>query len=345
MVVMKVLRKGRDLLVYVLLKSAFLLASLLPPTLAYRLARPCGSLLYFTGRQRRHIALRNLDIGFRSALSRREKRRVAHQSFQHAMINLAGVTIRRRWVRHPERRFFDISQEENDLLVRSHEQGLVLLSAHVGDWEMGHHYLSLRGIPVAAVAREITNPYLDQEVVRLRSQCGGRVIRKRGALKEMRGVLRRGEVVGLVPDQNCPSREHFFKFLGVPASTYTEFARVIARTDARVLFVACIREGYRLRFRCTVRDLRENLPGSLKGDTDETIRERAHLLVRRYLDALEELVRAHPEQYLWTHRRWKSRPTGAPWLYHDLRRPLEHSRVTPPSERTTTSTHTAKPGA
>ena len=98
---------------------------------------------------------------------------------------------------------------------------------------------------------------------------------------------------------------------------------MIARTDARVLFVACVREGYRFRFRCIVRDLREGLPDSAEVDTADTIERRAHLLVRRYLDALEELVRAHPEQYLWIHRRWKSRPTGAPWLYHNLGRPLE----------------------
>jgi len=328
MTVMKVLRNGRDLLAYALLKSAFLLVSLLPPTLAYSLARPCGSLLYFAGRRRRHIALRNLDIGFRSSLSLHAKKRIAHQAFQHAMVNLAGVAVRERWVRHPELRFFDISQEENDLLVKSHGQGLVLLSAHVGDWEMGHHYLSLRGIPVAAVAREITNPYLDREVVRLRSQRGARVIRKRGALMELRRALRRGEAVGIVPDQNCPTREHFFEFFGVPASTYTEFARVISRTDARVLFVACVRKGYRFRFRCIVRDLRENLPGehlrdAAEGDGAEAVGRSEHLIVRRYLDALEELVRAHPEQYLWIHRRWKSRPTGAPWLYHDLGRPLE----------------------
>lgn len=138
----------------------------------------------------------------------------------------------------------------------------------------------------------------------------------------LRQALRRGEPVGLLADQNCPARQRFFDFLGTPASSYTDFARVLARTTAPILFITCMRKDHDSRFQVVVRDLGSNLPATSGLTSPQRARVRADALVRHYLLVIEELTRSHPEQYLWIHRRWKSRPTGAPWLYHDLERPL-----------------------
>lgn len=317
----------RDVLVYALTKSSLAILSILPPPLAFLLARGCGSLLYVLSRRRRNIALRNLDIAFRETLPAKEKRRIARRAFQHALAIFATLALRRRRSRRDNiDRIFHVSPEDETLLSAPHPHGLAFLSAHVGDWEMAQHYFTLRGTSVTVIAGGISNRLLDREMTRLRSGPLMRVIPKEGALREIRSKLRQGEAVGFLADQNSPKRQRFFDFFGVPASTYTEYAPVLARTGCRILFVACIREGFRLRFRVRVRDLGVELPEPL-GDPPAAAEahQRADEIIRRYLKAVEDLAREHAEQYWWGHRRWKSRPTGAPWLYHDLGKPLEPS--------------------
>lgn len=319
-------RAAGEALLHAAASCALVLASLLPPPVAYLLAAGAGDILYAVSRRRRRIALRNLDIAFRGELTRGEKRRIARRSFRHAMAHLSGMALRGRWAREGSlERLFAISAEEDRLLRAPSARGVAFLGGHVGDWEMTQHYLGLRGIPVAVVTRAVSSPGLDRVIVRLRSERGGRVIAKRGALRDVRATLRGGGAVGILADQNCPRRERFFEFFGVPASTYTEHASVLARSGCRILFVACVREGFRFRFRVHVRDLASDLP-AFPGVTErERRRLRADEVVKRYLAALEELIRRNPEQHFWMHRRWKSRPTGTPWLYHDLGKPLEPS--------------------
>jgi KDO2-lipid IV(A) lauroyltransferase len=319
---MSLLRAIRDRLLHATARVGLGAVSRLGPEAAYAAARLAGRCAHALAGRRRRIVRRNLDIGFRDALSDAAKDRIARRSFQHAFASLAGLALRCRqgeasaWLGR-----FAIPAEEEALLAQPAPGGLALLGAHVGDWEMTQHYLSLRGLRVAVVTRTLASELFDRELSRLREASGGRVIRKQGALLAVRSALRRGEAVGILADQNCPHRERFFSFLGVLASTYTEYARVLVRSRARILFCACVREGLEPRFRVIVRDLRAHLPGRPAVSADP-VGAQADALVRAYLDTVEELVRAHPEQYLWLHRRWKSRPTGAPWLYHDLRRPL-----------------------
>jgi KDO2-lipid IV(A) lauroyltransferase len=301
------------------------LLSLLPPRLTSALAAPAGSLFYLAARRRRRVALRNLDIAFRSALPAGEKRLIARASFTNLLLTAAGLARRGRRAPGLSDGVFRIAEEDDALLAAPGPEGLAILSAHIGDWEMLHHYLNLRGLDVTAVVRGISASGIDGILARLRSNAGGRIVSKRGALSEIRETLRKGGVVGLMADQNCPRRERFFDFFGVPASTYTEHARILARSRTRVVFVACIRErdGTATRFRIVVRDVGARPPERGGADRAAEVGRAADEIVRRYLAEIEELARRVPEQYLWMHRRWKSRPTGAPWLYGDLGRPLD----------------------
>ena len=318
---MKILARALgNLLAYAALKLLLALTTLLPTAMALSLARLLGR-IYCAMSRRRKIAMRNLDIAFRDTITLKSKQLIVLRSFEHFMGSVLWFVLRDRYARDVDG-LFEISPVEDSLLRSSHSGGLVFLSAHVGDWEMAHHYLALRGIHVAVVTRKIANPFIDREVARRRANQGARTIAKEGALMALRQALRRGEPVGLLADQNCPARQRFFDFLGTPASSYTDFARVLARTTAPILFITCMRKDHDSRFQVVVRDLGSNLPATSGLTSPQRARVRADALVRHYLLVIEELTRSHPEQYLWIHRRWKSRPTGAPWLYHDLERPL-----------------------
>jgi KDO2-lipid IV(A) lauroyltransferase len=295
------------------------------PAAASAVARACGSILYFTCRRRKRIVFRNLDIAFGPG-NKAQRKRIARKAFQHAAACLASLAARDKWSK--ARDFggsFQVDPAAARLLEGPQPRGIAILSAHVGDWEALQWYLSTHRILSAVVTREISNPHLDRQLRRLRLGTGARLIPKQGALRELRAAIDRGEGVGLMADQNCPKRSRFFDFFGVPASTYTGYSRVLARAGVRVVFAVCLRDSGDFRFRIQavlLQPEREPSPGAAPPSAGET-KACADGIVSRYLKAMEDVVREHPEQYLWLHRRWKSRPTGSPWLYGELGRPLD----------------------
>jgi len=317
------LQTAWDWLVYLCVRLALSFGARLPPTVTARVARVAGALFYYAARRRRRIALRNLDIAFLDSRTARQKRRIARASFTHLVEVVISLAGRERWfppTRLNER--FTTTPEDDARLRWQPGQPLAVLAGHAGDWEMAQHFLSLRGLPLQVVTRSISNPHLDRALTRLRSQRGCGVIAKSGALRKLRGSLRQGKAIGLLADQNCPTRADFFPFFGVAASTYADYARLLVKSSCKVVFIACVRTqtGH---FQILTRELTDDLPQGPELSGPQRTREQAAALVEGYLNAVEEVIRTAPEQYLWLHRRWKSRPDGAPWLYHDLSRPLD----------------------
>lgn len=181
--------------------------------------------------------------------------------------------------------------------------GALVVSGHLGNWEIGGSGLAARGIPMDAVARPQANPLVDAMVNRARNRLGMTIIPTGGATKRALRSLRAGRVVGLVADQDARRRGLFVPFFGRPASTYRGPAVLALRSGAPVFAAAAVRQAdgrYRVRLR------RVPVPD----DGDEGRRE--WRLTAALAAALESAVRAHPAQYLWHHRRWKTRPEGAP---------------------------------
>lgn len=181
------------------------------------------------------------------------------------------------------------------------ERGVVFLTGHLGNWEIGGAAVSARGVPLAVVALRQANPLFDRELVRTRERLGMRVIYRRNAPAEVLSVLRRGGAVALVADQN-PARGGIpAEFFGRPANTARGPGVLALRADARVFLGVAFRTSggepaYEVRF--------EELPVERTGELDRDVRD----LVQVYTSRLEEAVREAPEQYFWQHRRWKERP-------------------------------------
>ena len=300
--------------------SILKILSFVPLAILTPLANGFGTLAWSLCARRRHIAMRNLDIAFRDTKSPRQKRFLARRSFQHCARIVLTLIVQDRVLRSGKHRWqFDISQEDNHTLEECADKPTAVLAAHAGDWELTHFYLGQRGYPLHVLTRNISNPFLDRALTRLRERRGGSVIPKQGALTKVRTKLREGKKVGLLVDQNDPTRANFFEFFGVPASTYTGYARLLLRARCHVIHVACIYEDA-YHYRICVRKLHSG--------TGKCSEKDAEALTRDYLQATEELIRTYPEQYLWLHRRWKSRPTNAPWLYHRLGTPLDLGLLT-----------------
>lgn len=182
-------------------------------------------------------------------------------------------------------------------------RGVLFATAHLGNWELSAFAHALMAAPMHVVARPLDNPRLDAMATRLRTMCGNRVIGKKDYARGILRALARNEAVGILIDQNVSAGEGIFvPFFGVPACVSAGLARLAAHSGAAVIPGFALWSDTERRY-----VLRFYAPLEMSGDeAEDTRRIHAHL---------ESVIRAHPDQWLWMHRRWKTRPPGEPDIY------------------------------
>ena len=180
-------------------------------------------------------------------------------------------------------------------------KGAVVVTGHLGNWEIGGAAVTARGIPVDAVAKGMANRRFDEELVATRERLGLRIVGMQEAPRRVLGALREGRVAALVADQNFHRGGIFVPFFGKLAATAKGPALFALRTGAPLFLGVAIREeGWAQRYRVSFR----RIPVEATGDLEADVRR----LTEAHTAALEREVRAWPEQYFWQHKRWKTRP-------------------------------------
>lgn len=289
---------------YVVVRGAAFLVETIPPSFAQRAARAVGRLYFRLDGPRRRTAIENLRVAFGDRYDDEGRRRLALASFEHAFVLLVEILLRRRLVptlrefRARTRIFGDEEAARDE--VRAGRGGF-LLTAHFGSWETAGTYLAYERVPFTGIARPVPNPYVQRFLMRTRREAYS-VFEKSGAVDQSLKVIRKGGWVAVLGDQNAGRHGVFVPFFGVPASTYPFVATLAAMYDLTVYFGAAIRRGPDFRYDFHLRKY-EPPPGL---DHDG---RRLHLL-ETYHAWIEEMVALAPEQYLWMHRRWKTRPIG-----------------------------------
>ncbi len=192
--------------------------------------------------------------------------------------------------------------------ARQQGRGVLFLTAHFGNWELGSFAHGIYGYPCNFVVREMDNPLLDALINRYRSASGGRPIEKKDFARGVLRAFERGESVGVLMDQNMlPEEGVFVDFFGLPASTTTGPARIARKLNVPIVLGLVIWDRalkkYRLHF--------DAVTWLERPDPEEAI----VLNTAHFTHLIEQYVRRYPDQWLWVHRRWKTRPPGAPELY------------------------------
>jgi KDO2-lipid IV(A) lauroyltransferase len=193
---------------------------------------------------------------------------------------------------------------ENFERARARGRGVLVATAHLGNWEFSAFAHALMAEPMAVVARPLDNPLLDALVTRYRTQSGNWVIgRGKDPLRPLLAALRANQAVGILVDQNVTAdRGVFVDFFGRPACVDSGLARIAARTGAAVVPGYAVwsagEQRYVLHFEPEV-----PVTGDTLADT-QAVHSRLEAAIRRW-----------PEQWLWIHRRWKTRPPGEASLY------------------------------
>jgi KDO2-lipid IV(A) lauroyltransferase len=177
----------------------------------------------------------------------------------------------------------------------------LVLTGHFGNWEILSYATGMAGFRGGIVARRLDNPYLDRFVAHFRRHTGLVLLDKNADYPRILEFLARGIGLGIVGDQDAGPRGLFVDFFGRPASTFKSIALLSLEYNAPILVFGAARVGQPMKYRVYFEDL--ILPEDFAAHPDAP-----RAITERYTQALERLVRRHPEQYFWLHRRWKSEP-------------------------------------
>jgi len=280
----------------------------LPRRACLGIGRLLGSLLFRLDARHRNLVLANLESALGKERPPADRLRIARDSFR-VFGQVMADTVKWTHLSH-RRRLRLLTLEGGDHLRRALEEGrgVLLFSAHFGNWEVGSLAASRFG-RLNVVARPLDNRTLERELLRFRKTLGARVISKFQAAKPILQALRRNEIVAILIDQNVlRSQAVFVDFFGRPAATTPALASFFCRARAPLLPIFCYPTP---AFSYTVR-IGPPVEVELSGDLEQDVLK----ITARCTKIIESEIRQNPSLWFWFHNRWKTRPP-------DARRPAE----------------------
>jgi KDO2-lipid IV(A) lauroyltransferase len=295
------MKRRSDYAAYLAMRAAGAAIMALPRPLA----RGAGAMLGRTARalgMRRTIADANLAIAFPEKPAE-ERDAIARGVFAH--FGRMAIDSLRLSAGGPSAVVPLVSGGECVELVRERlprGKGVIILTGHVGNWELAGAYIAASGIRLAAVVKPPANPHIAAHAEAVRRRLGIETIPMPEARSGVLEALRQGKAVALVADQGALRSSTWTPFFGRPTKTPSGPDVFAARSGAPVLFGALIAQP----------DGRYHLDGEVLVEDASTGDPAAETVARLYRAALERLVRQVPAQYLWTHRLWKQQPPAAP---------------------------------
>jgi KDO2-lipid IV(A) lauroyltransferase len=285
---------------------------LLPRSLARRAGAGIGALAFHSVPRLRRVGCRNLELAM-PQLSAADREQILRKLYRNLGWLLAEFCQMPRYtsantaaIGRPIARYEGL---ENFIAAKQKGNGVLIVTGHLGAWELSSYYHSLMGHPMNMVIRRLDNARVDALVNSIRCLHGNNVLHKDDFARGLLGAMRKGETVGILMDTNMtPPQGVFVDFFGHLACTASGLARVALKTDAAVLPGFMLWEEserkYVLRFGQQIELLRT-------GNDEEDIRANTELFTK----SIEDTIRRYPDQWLWVHRRWKTRPDGSPPLY------------------------------
>jgi Kdo2-lipid IVA lauroyltransferase/acyltransferase len=296
------IEKKRDLFLYWLVLSLMRVLHLLPFSLGCRIGELAGALWFYLDPRHRMITLSNLEMAFGRELSEAQRIVLAKRAYRTLGRVLMECLFLPSLTAEAIQDYVSISGLRHFYEAEKEGKGVLILTGHFGNWELMALAFNLYGLPSAAVARPLDNPYLDRLVESLRTQYGNHVITKKGAVKEIMKLLAQRGRVGILIDQNVSTREGVFvDFFHIPASTTPILAALSQKTGAPVVPVFIVPRkggsGYVIEI---------GKPVSLinTGEKEKDLIMNTAL----FTHIIEEYIRKYPHCWFWMHRRWKVRP-------------------------------------
>ena len=280
----------------------------MPRPLSRGLAIGLSQVVYLLHFRLRQVGMRNLAMVFPEK-SEAERARILRGVFTSLGRQLSELCQFPKYTKQNVDDVVVYDGIENYERAYARGKGVLFLTAHFGGWELSAFAHSLHGHWLHVVMRPMDNEYLDRMLQAYRTMHGNKVVPKDDFVRGLLAAMKAGETVGILMDTNMtPPQGAFVDFFGIPACTASGLARIALRTDAAVVPGFTIWDEalgkYRLRFDPAVELVRT---GDLEADIVAN--------TQKFTKVIEDYVRKYPDQWLWVHRRWKTRPEGEKGLY------------------------------
>lgn len=293
-------RALRHRLEYIFLRAVSGVCTILPEVLADRAGAALGWVVARVGRPRWGVVSEHLRTAFPDS-DERWRRDVGRRSYAHlgaeavSMFRLAGMG--RAQVRARTRvTGLDVVEKAG-----REGRGVIILSAHLGNWEIGGSALVARGFPLDVVVARQRNELFDRYLTRSRERLGFGIIARSEGRRGVLAALKAGRLAGILGDQDARRAGIFVDFFGRPASTARGPAVLALRSDALIVTLFAVRRrGWRPRYHVYLEPLEE--------DAAMGRAAKVAAMTQTYTTRIEEYVRRYPEQYFWLHKRWKTPP-------------------------------------
>ncbi len=297
---------------YLIAKAAIGTLSILPRRWATKLGETTGVIGYWMLPHLRKVGMRNLELAY-PEMPIAERRAILKGVFRNLgrilgfvgqMVNVKAADMGDLidWTLDPD---FLAEYEK----AGEEGRGRVILSGHMGNWELHAFSYAVFFSPLSYLARRMDNPLIEEMFVRIRTRFGNQQIDKTNSTMPILRVLRKGGVVGIMADVNSHPKEGVFvPFFGIPACTAGGVAMLAMRSNSVIAPILSVWDKSRRKYRVISEDIIEPLDtGDRKSDIEGT--------TALYTAALERMIRRYPDQWIWIHKRWKTRPPGENELY------------------------------
>ncbi|MCG3126000.1 MAG: Lipid A biosynthesis lauroyltransferase [Phycisphaerae bacterium] len=288
---------------YALVRAFVFIVSLFPIETNLASARLMGKAWWGLMRRHRKRALEHLRLALGDCYDEAGLERIARGCLEHfAQVYLAEMPLAPRlitewsWARHVE--LGRVGPAVRELLG---ERGAIMLTGHFGNYELLGYTIARLGFPLAAIMRPLDNERLNEFIMGSRRSGGLELVMKKGASERAREVLENRGILCFIADQNAGRKGVFVDFFGCKASTYKSIGLLAMTYRVPVVVGYAIRAAPGFHYRIDAERV-------IQPQEWESQDEPLHWLTQEYSRALESAIRRHPEQYLWLHRRWKSRP-------------------------------------
>ena len=295
--------------------SEFLVARLvlgllgrLPVTVSMMIGQAIGLSAYVVAADLRRTGRRNLQLAFPEK-SDEERKKLLVGCFR-SLGRTLGVFSQFQYRSQSElSELFEVSGLEHLVKAKKQGNGVILFTGHLGAWELTSFGVSVIEHPFSFLVRRLDNPRVEEIVDKARIRFGNETIDKLGAARPMLKLLRSGKVLGLLIDLNTLDEEGIFvDFFGVPASTNFMVSKLALRTQSPIIPLFSPWLADKKKFGLYFSDPVIPQP---TGDEDADVRH----LTTTLSQIVEKMIRQYPDQWLWVHKRWKTRPPGEPKIY------------------------------
>jgi KDO2-lipid IV(A) lauroyltransferase len=297
-----------DFAVYLVVRFVVCILQALSFRAACGMANVLAWLVYHVDRRHRLVALDNLRHAFGDG-DAAERDRLVRAIYRHfctmliEIIHLPRMLHPQNWKQHMTLRNY---RPAIDLLLSN--RPVLIVSGHFGNWELGGYIFALFGFRTHAIARPLDNPYVDAYLRRFRERTGQKILRKDGDFDKMQQVLASNGIMMTLGDQDAGQKGQFVDFFGRPASTHKAVALLALEYNVPMIVLTSTRApssgapgSDNWRYDGAAADI--IFPEEYKDRPDAVA-----AMTQRFTTALEGMIRRHPEQYFWLHRRWKHQP-------------------------------------